>query len=518
MRKLLLCTVMVLFCATSYSQSTQGNFLPEVVPPSPEAAALSRFTEVPVSHYTGLANVSIPIHTIAVQGLQVPISLSYHGRGVKVSEVAPRTGQGWSLTYGGDISRQARGKADDGAGQNTYLKNKQDFENFSTSKAYRDAVNTKEATDPGYDFYPDQFTFSGGGTSGKFVLDYSDGSPVIQSFGDVQIRYKRESPGLGKIVSFEITDASGNIFYYGISKDGLRFGRDIQNSSIGTSFYYNGNQVPDGPGAFEGNYSSWKLMDIETPYGELISYTYLPESFVRYEKSYDKHDPTGTVTNGVGNVGNLDAISSKISRISTTENHLSKIEYSQGTIHFDREVTGRQDYNGYALDKIRILDKDGKQIKAFDLNYRYTTSTDTRNLLPYITGNPTLFSKSFKRMFLDNIVEKGQDDTALPPYEFTYNATVLPSRFSTAQDYWGYYNGAVNNGPFLRMFEYGFYKPDRRVHIENSKAGLLEEIKYPTGGVTRFTYEHNRGIAPAYFGFVKTPAINPNSVTETQLK
>ena len=69
MKKLLLSISLMLFCSVGYSQLTgvdggsgsgdsgettsQGNFLPEVVPPSPEAAALSRFTEVPVSHYTG---------------------------------------------------------------------------------------------------------------------------------------------------------------------------------------------------------------------------------------------------------------------------------------------------------------------------------------------------------------------------------------------------------------------------------------------------------------------------------
>ena len=523
----------MLVCSVGYSQltgedgnpigggggtSSQGNFLPEVVPPSPEAAALSRFTEVPVSHYSGLANVSIPIHTIATKGIQIPISLSYHGRGVKVSEIAPRTGMGWSLTYGGDISRQIRGKADDGAAQNTYFLNANDFMNYSVNQDIRDAVSTRQQSDPSFDFYPDQFTFSGGGTSGKFVFDYTNLEPVIQSFGDVKITYDRENGNSGRIIAFQVTDTSGNVFYYGKSKDGLREARDLQVSSIGFSIYSNGNQVLDGPGSGEQNFSSWKLMDIETVYGELISYHYIDESLTRYEKAYDKHDPTpGGRPNSPGNMSDITKISSKINEIDEQQWQLSEITYNQGRVEFTKELNLRADFDGYALDKITIYDQNNKKVKAFDLNYTYTTSTDNTNVLSYITQMP-MFTKSLKRMFLTSIEEEGNNGVKLPPYEFTYNTTVLPSRFSTSQDYWGYYNGATDNGPFLRLFEYGFYKPDRRVHLENSKAGLLEEIKYPTGGITKLTYEHNKGLIPWYFSEVRTPAINPASEAEVRIE
>ncbi|CAM1367974.1 exported hypothetical protein [Tenacibaculum litopenaei] len=107
--------------------STSQLSLPNVVPPAPEAAGLSKFIEVPVSHYTGLPNVSVPIYTVEEKGVQIPISLSYHARGVKVAEVASSVGTGWSLNYGGIVSRQIRGKADDSAAGNTYLKNKAHF-------------------------------------------------------------------------------------------------------------------------------------------------------------------------------------------------------------------------------------------------------------------------------------------------------------------------------------------------------------------------------------------------------
>ena len=381
-----------------------GQFLPDVIPPSPEAAALSRFTEVPVSHYTGLANVSIPIHTISVKGLQIPISISYHGRGVKVSETAPRTGMGWSLTYGGDISRQIRGKADESG----YFGNANDFMTVPLSLTARQSFFARESEVRDYDYYPDQFTFSGGGTSGKFVFDYETLEPVIQSFGDIKITYEREIiRGIKKrIIAFQVTDASGNIFYYGISKDRQRQARDLQLSSIGESIYLNGNVVRDGSTPSEQNFNSWKLLDIETPYGEVISYHYQDESPIRYDKSYDKHDPTpGSHTNTPGNLNNILKISSKVSRIDEQVWQLSKITYSQGSIVFTKESNLRQDYDGYALDKITIYDQNNQKIKAYDLNYSYTTSTDYSNVLSHLTQLP-MFTKSLKRMFLSSIEEE----------------------------------------------------------------------------------------------------------------
>jgi len=87
--------------------------LPQVVPPSPEASALFKFNEIPVSLNNGLHNTTIPLLEIKSGGVNIPISLSYHSRGVQVSEIASRVGTGWTLSYGGMISRQIRGLPDD---------------------------------------------------------------------------------------------------------------------------------------------------------------------------------------------------------------------------------------------------------------------------------------------------------------------------------------------------------------------------------------------------------------------
>lgn len=500
----------------------QSQELPNVVPPTPEAAALAKFTEIPVSHYTGLPNISVPIYTIQEGGVSIPISLGYHARGVQVSQIAPRTGMGWSLSYGGSISRQIRGKADDTATMNGYLSNGGDFTTYSTNLATRAAVDIKEQSNDGYDFYPDQFNFTAGGTSGKFVLDYTNGEPVIQSFADVIISYTRENGTSGRIDAFIVTDANGIKYYYGKSKNGQRTARDYQHSQ-GMSIYNTGNVVLDPGGASEDMFSSWKLMDIELVNGDLISYTYTYENggngAVYYRKSYDKHSPPpgSNVTNSAANMSDMNSIHTRISKIWNYENQLSKIEFNGGRdrIDFIKSTNKRDDYEGYSLDKISIY-ADNSLVKSFNLNYTYTTSTDTSSMLAYFVGN-SLYTKYFKRMFLASVEEEGSDGTTLKPHEFTYDSQVLPAMFSSKQDYWGYYNGVTGNGPFTRPFDYGLYTVDRRVDTLKSEAGILKEIKYPTGGTTKLTYEHNKGTVPFEFNKLKIPSVNPGSQDEVEI-
>ncbi len=58
---------------------------PAVKPPgfaSPNAAALGKYGDIPVSYHTGVPEISIPLYTITEGSLSVPISLSYHSSGI----------------------------------------------------------------------------------------------------------------------------------------------------------------------------------------------------------------------------------------------------------------------------------------------------------------------------------------------------------------------------------------------------------------------------------------------------
>ena len=505
MKKISLMILLVLSICKLNSQE-----LPNVVPPSPEASALSQFVNVPVSYYTGLANISVPFYVIKQDNVEIPISLSYHARGVKVSEVAPRTGTGWSLTYGGSLSRQVRGVADDSADLSSYFHVLDRFRDIPYHEVTRETVfGGLYETHNGFDFYPDQFSFNGGNTSGKFIFDYGNFKPLVQSYDNTKVFFEQEN---GKLASFKVVDKSGTTYYYGVSKDGARTAREYQ-ISVGTSVYLNGNQIRDPSGVSEINYSSWKLMDIETNTGKLISYYYEPENFIRYEKGVDRHSTDGSLNYAV-NINDVNKIYSTVSRIDSKNFRLKEIVFNGGKVVFERSQSPREDYNGYSLERVKVYN-DNNLVKSYKLNYEYTHSEDKEALLPYIVQNQITFSKSFKRLFLKSIEEEGSNNEKIKIRDFVYNDIVLPSRYSTKQDYWGYYNG-VNNGPFLRDFNYGNYKPNRRVDPIQSEAGLLKEIKYPTGGKLKLTYEDNIGKAPTYANKVVLPKINPSAHTQVE--
>src|SRR6187399_2089539 len=84
-----------------------------IVPPSPTAAALARYGQVPVSLSSGIPEITIPLFEIKDHELYLPVTLSYHASGIKVEEIASWVGLGWSLNAGGVVTRNVMGLPDE---------------------------------------------------------------------------------------------------------------------------------------------------------------------------------------------------------------------------------------------------------------------------------------------------------------------------------------------------------------------------------------------------------------------
>src|ERR1700722_4225224 len=110
----LLCSIV-----SATSATAQGPQLANVTPPSPESQAFQKYGDIPVSAYTGIPNISVPLYTIKSHDITVPITLSYHASGIKVSEDATNVGLGWVLNAGGNLSRNVVG-LDDWQGSNYF--------------------------------------------------------------------------------------------------------------------------------------------------------------------------------------------------------------------------------------------------------------------------------------------------------------------------------------------------------------------------------------------------------------
>ena len=82
----------------------------EALPPSPTVAALGSYGTIPVSYHTGVPDISVPLYTLSLQGLSLPIALTYHSNGLLVDERASNVGLGWSCTALSVISHTIHGR------------------------------------------------------------------------------------------------------------------------------------------------------------------------------------------------------------------------------------------------------------------------------------------------------------------------------------------------------------------------------------------------------------------------
>ncbi|MEE4001699.1 RHS repeat domain-containing protein [Tenacibaculum sp. FZY0031] len=517
MKKTMLSIVMMLFCVWGYAQD-----LPTIIPPSPEASSLAKFTEVPISHYTGLPNINIPITSFQVDGKEFPIRINYHARGIKVEEISSRIGIGWALSAGGQISRQVRHIPDDG-GLNqigmlstgnmlsSSLANNAFFNNEETRTNYEVTLTALVQ----HDREPDKFMLQAGDLSTNFIIDYHSKKPLNQKFDDIKTEVligDSDSPNVtNKIIGFITKDKDGFTYYFGTSKDQQRNARDYD--QVIKTYSINKNGYDEQAHPVSPTFNTWHLMDIEGPNGDITSFHYSLEDTNYLRRSYDGH-----------------SLGERVSFASEIRNYqfqLDSIIHNRGKIEFIKSVNEREDLKlGHSLERINIKDIKDTFIKAFNFYQSFeSTQANTTDYTNYTLKN--LDISASKKMFLDSVVTVGKNNKVMPATIFSYYNKILPNRFSNAQDYWGYYNKATN-GQYLSLLNYYYYinpqgflekypytnaTVDRTVDTIASMSGILTKIKYPTGGSAKFTYEHNKGIIGSEMNVIDLPDINPKTPT-----
>lgn len=429
---------------------------PNVIPPSPEASSVFKFTEVPVSLYTGLPNITIPLFEIESGGVKVPISISYHARGIKVAEIASRVGLGWALNCGGMLSRQTR---DDADSSTLYTANFNGF--FETEQKRIDLLNYFDTYGDVIDFIPDQYYFNVNGLSGKFVHDYTTGKRVMQQF--TNIKFDQDS---------NLVDDKGNKYTFQAG--------DYENVANNYEFIelnLTNDNIP-APVSQPTIINTSHLGKITTQTGSEILFNYnVDNSWFGYmRRNYDAYDSSEQVPQ----------YKSYAARVKSYQKRLMSISYDNGFIEF--QYIDRQDNGDYALNNIIVKDKNMHVIKIISFTYDVVTSPLDGNTHPhYLTTDPA----ANKRMYLRSVQFRHLNQQALPPYTFEYSEIPLPNRHSNSQDVWGYYNGK-NNGWMLKNSTEYTTAGARSVDTIASEAGMLKKIIYPEGGYTKFYYEHNK--------------------------
>lgn len=497
--------LVIAFSIQVYGQKYEAS---KVIPPSPTAAGLGTYGDIPVNLYTGTTNFTIPLYEIKTNHHSLPITLSYHSTGVKVGENAGWTGLGWSLSAGGVITRSVVGLDDfvtDGyTGYYTAtLPDKQELagkEILEMSLPQQDYF--MEVKDGGIDTDPDIFNYNFGKYAGKFSIGKQVDGTVIYNdeWNNLKIEYVRV-PG-----RWIITDEFGYKYYFGTKEmctDYNSSSPDTELSDYAPLGYFD---LPLKPRSA----TSWYLDSIVAPSSEKLAFVYelKSQSLSLINKSETQSDQLRGYMNdpdpsncNPGPTSNprpiVKSFGASIQEISDVT--LSKINFSQGSIEFT--ATERNDllYTGTVkpskLSEVTVKDINGRQIKRYSFYYSYFQST--------AFGSASNDSVYRRRLRLDSLIERGSDGIAKSPFKFDYYTPEgIPYKYSKAIDHWGYYNGKTTNSRLLPEKMYYYTSLEKNIYFDGAnrtsetdpvklKSGMLSSITYPTGGKTVLDYEIN---------------------------
>jgi YD repeat-containing protein len=79
------------------AQYSSGFGRPFANPTPPSVYSFTKYGDIPVNEYRGIANITIPLYDIKIDDVDVPLNLSYFSGGIKVAEEAGIVGLGWDM-------------------------------------------------------------------------------------------------------------------------------------------------------------------------------------------------------------------------------------------------------------------------------------------------------------------------------------------------------------------------------------------------------------------------------------
>ncbi len=525
-----------------------------VIPPSPEAAELGKYGNVPVSLFSGTPQINIPIFEAKVGGISLPISLSYNASGFKPEELASWVGLNWSLNAGGIITRSVIGNPDVVPYYFSSSNNYQDLFSQTDLIAKSDAMLDLKR---GYkESQPDVYYYNFAGYSGKFIIK-PDGTVIKKERDNLKIEHCITcfNPQVDGSASFTITDANGIVF-------------EFKQTEVSVTQYDPGNIAFESggiPGVLNYTYpSTWYLTKVTSANGNqsivLNYYTTATEHTLFHNtldyqsvSYYTSTEPRAVVTgtdpniiydggpcqiyfcsNSNPGVNTLDQFNYGIApTVTMKRKYVQSINVYSGTslinrIDFESLENQRLDLDHNYYPGERIL----KSIKVYAVTLEASSTLVHQFDLQqsYFTGSQDL--PDYKRLRLDQVKEvpvaSNFSTAPKPPYIFEYNNGLnglTPPVFTAGKDHWGFYNGQQNSyggvGPTLIPT----VSPGRGLgavrdpSFEGSATNMLTKLTYPTGGFSTFEFELNDAffdgnLSPVGIGGLRVKKIVDYSFTD----
>ncbi len=463
------------------------------VPTSPEAQAFTKYGNTPVNLFTGSPDINIPIVSLKGREIEVPVSLTYDASGIKVEQIATWIGLGWNLNAGGMVIRQTNGAPDDYLATpithpayfpfySPTVKNDYEFvKNFTAAEnstyppgeltRYFNFMKNVVNSTPKIEIQPDTYSFHALGISGTLIIDYTTYTawciehpeikavPMFQEHGTIPIK---------NIIGWTITDASGNIFYFQLTEETYTY----DNNSNDDEKWYN---------------SGWLLTKIESKNKrDVIEFNYGVKTQWEQPQLAGRGDMRIDYLNTNSGIDSDIPIAAAVYKISQSE--LASI-YINGkkSAQFIPGTQSRMDLAGRKpLVEIQTFDQNESMISRYKFIQTYF-------------GNAGETDEKKLRLKLDKVEIHGGTISDNPQkYQFSYLSEGLPSRESYAQDFWGYYNGAIYNTNLIPYnYDYdkvntGFAGANRKPNVNYCAIGTLTSITYPAGGLTELNYALHR--------------------------
>ncbi len=460
---------------------------------------------------TGRLNYVVPLYTVRDLDIELPIRLVYDGSGVKVDEPSGVVGLKWSLQAGGAIHRTVNQIPDEWATLQ-YLTPYNDWiqtfaDKFSAqtlsylkipeSHAGGWIVNTVppchyaekycNMTLDGYpitnwcnpnaggchdlfgtlmhhknaavyqlvDVAPDDFTFVVGDQSGEFILE-KDGVVRHLEEKDVQLAQRLREPSPPHV--WEMTDNRGVRYYF--DRGGIQYAP-------------HGGPRPDPKESLFTYDSEFPLAAVESPAGRRIEIDYeLLFGFIGEREELEgckiADCPEGVLKPN-GFEGDITWRMYQVPVVREIRSSREIVRFTYENLWHDPQEQHPNDATNTVLAHIEVINRaDGSLIKRYDFGYE---DEGRRKQLKRILDVALHFDEI-------NVFR-----------EFLYDDTPRPGPASFEKDVFGYQNAnAAGNLIPVASCRPGQSPADRGYHPARIQAGVLKEVRLPTGGRTRFEY------------------------------
>ncbi|UKB86088.1 hypothetical protein LF887_10815 [Chryseobacterium sp. MEBOG06] len=459
----------------------------QMFPAAPTSNNLMKFEEVPVSYYTGIPDINIPLFNIPTSNSKVPVSvqLKYHPLNAKPDDKAGETGLGWSLIAGGTISRTIRGGGADEKNRTIAFssppKTKFGIYNHTYNPTFKvmndEPVNMDDykffAGQGRYDTEYDLFQYNFMGQSGRFyIVKDAAGNYKAEKLDRNNLRITFNNNSTGEVTSFTIVDDKGIKYIFSPMENSQK---SITNIKTGLT---TGMSNIDANEEINDYWSSFHLTKITDQNNVALAlFKYELSSLVKYEEPTTRTfryasniNYTNTSNTVGGTLQNPDwnmpgAIESQTINNSTGTSLLTSIEIvDKGTIYLNYEK-GRQDSN--YIEPINLY-----KLKSIQSNYpgQSPTQYTEKYIFDYDYADTnyqqgTITPIVLRKMLL-NKVTKISPNNQNQEYTLEYNKTTE----MLSRDGWGYYKGEDPNA------------------ITND---VIKSITYPTKGKSVFEFGTN---------------------------